>query len=114
MPYKFDYRGTRRLHAKKPIPAFVAGNQVRITDLSTTGFGIVSDAVMRPGALTWMEFDWGRHTLRLRCRISYSKGHRRGLTLAGGPDADRYRTLITKEVDKLRQREAKMPSPIQG
>jgi hypothetical protein len=112
MPYKFDYRGNRRLHARKPIPAFVAGDPVKITDLSKNGFGIVSDAPLRPGSSTWMELDWGRRTLRLRCQVSYSKGQRRGLTLAGGPDADHYRALITKEVEKLRQREAATPSPI--
>lgn len=116
---KFDLRGNRRLHLKKPVDGMLLGDRVDIVDMSLNSVGIEHEFEIRLGASVYLEFRWGQTRFRLPCTVartrtgSHSGRWRTGLTIrANDASVAEYRKRIEAGLARLREIEASKPSTL--
>lgn len=119
MPSKFENRGDRRLHLKKPAVAFTSKGRIEIIDLSLTGLGVANEFPLTPGDEMFIEFAFMGEALRLWCSVAYCRparagaGFRSGLIVKKGSESGpEYKKIVSAGLDKLREAESKLPPTV--
>ncbi len=119
MPSKFDHRGDRRLHLKKPAGGMITGGRVDIVNMSLNGIGIAHDFPIKAGTQTFLEFSWAGKVLRLWVTVANCRrdragtGYRSGLVVQNRSESDaEYRQRVKEGLDRLRESESDLPPSV--
>jgi hypothetical protein len=120
MAIKFEHRGDRRLHLKKPAMAFTSGGQVEIMNVSMAGIGVAHDFEVKVGQGMFLEFSMNNAMMKLWVTVASSRPvagkkyrYESGFVVRPGSESyEDFKKVVKAGLDKLRSIEANLPPSV--
>lgn len=120
MAIKYEHRGDRRLHLKKPVMAFTSAGQVEVLNISMAGIGVTHDFELKVGQGMFLEFALNNSMMKLWVTVASTRRvagkkfrHESGFVVRPGSESyEDFKKLVKAGLDKLRSIEANLPPSV--